>query len=86
MVWDRGTWTPEYDAHKGLKKRVTSRSSSKAESCAELWHPGAAAQETSAKKRENWLLIKSGRRGSAHAARQEIFSKNYRCRLRPAAI
>src|ERR1700731_966884 len=20
MIWDRGTWTPEYDAHKGLKK------------------------------------------------------------------
>ena len=56
MIWDRGTWTPEYDAHKGLKKGHLSF---------ELdggklhggWHLVRMHRRAN-EKRDNWLLIK----------------------------
>lgn len=56
MIWDRGTWTPEYDAHKGLKKGHLSF---------ELdggklhggWHL-VRMHRRPGEKRDNWLLIK----------------------------
>ncbi|MDO9412389.1 MAG: DNA ligase D [Pseudolabrys sp.] len=57
MVWDRGTWTPEHDAHKGLKKGHLSFFI-EGEKLGGLWHL-VRLPKRSGEKRENWLLIKS---------------------------
>lgn len=57
MVWDRGTWTPEHDAHKGLKKGHLSFYI-EGEKLRGLWHL-VRLHKRPGEKRENWLLIKS---------------------------
>jgi bifunctional non-homologous end joining protein LigD len=57
MVWDRGTWTPEHDAHKGLKKGHLSFFI-EGEKLRGLWHL-VRLHKRPGEKRENWLLIKS---------------------------
>jgi bifunctional non-homologous end joining protein LigD len=57
MVWDRGTWTPEGDPHKGLKKgHLTFRLDGK--KLNGLWHLIRMRGRPNEKK-ENWLLIKA---------------------------
>ena len=56
MIWDRGTWTPEYDAHKGLKKGHLAF-----ELDGEKLHGGwhlVRMHRRPGEKRDNWLLIK----------------------------
>ena len=57
MLWDRGTWTPEHDAHKGLKKGHLSFFI-EGEKLHGLWHL-VRLHKRPGEKRENWLLIKS---------------------------
>ena len=57
MVWDRGTWTPEHDAHKGLKKGHLSFFI-EGEKLRGLWHL-VRLHKRRGETRENWLLIKS---------------------------
>jgi bifunctional non-homologous end joining protein LigD len=57
MIWDRGTWTPEEDPHKGLKKgRLSFRlDGTKLHGS---WHL-VRMHKRPGEKRDNWLLIKS---------------------------
>ncbi len=57
MVWDRGTWAPEHDAHKGLKKGHLSFFI-EGEKLRGLWHL-VRLHKKRGETRENWLLIKS---------------------------
>ena len=57
MVWDRGTWQPEGDPHKGLKKGHLSFTLDGAK-LQGAWHL-VRLRKRSGEKRSNWLLIKS---------------------------
>lgn len=56
MVWDRGTWSPEFDAHKGLKKGHLSFTLD-GEKLHGAWHL-VRMHRRPGEKRDNWLLIK----------------------------
>ncbi len=56
MLWDRGTWTPEYDAHKGLKKGHLAFELD-GERLRGGWHL-VRMRRRPGEKRDNWLLIK----------------------------
>ncbi len=57
MIWDRGTWTPEEDPHKGLKKgRLNFRL--EGTKLHGSWHL-VRMHKRPGEKRDNWLLIKS---------------------------
>jgi bifunctional non-homologous end joining protein LigD len=56
MVWDRGTWTPEFDAHKGLKKGHL-QFTLDGEKLHGGWHL-VRMHRRPGEKRDNWLLIK----------------------------
>ncbi len=57
MIWDRGTWEPEGDPHKGLKKGHLAFSLD-GEKLHGKWHLIRLRGRPN-EKRENWLLIKS---------------------------
>jgi bifunctional non-homologous end joining protein LigD len=57
MIWDRGTWMPEGDAHKGLKKGHLAFSLD-GEKLHGKWHLIRLRGRPN-EKRENWLLIKA---------------------------
>jgi bifunctional non-homologous end joining protein LigD len=56
MVWDHGTWTPEFDAHKGLKKGHL-QFTLDGEKLHGGWHL-VRMHRRRGEKRDNWLLIK----------------------------
>lgn len=56
MVWDRGTWSPEIDPHKGLKKGHLSFTLD-GEKLKGGWHL-VRMHRRPGEKRDNWLLIK----------------------------
>src|SRR5262249_10981019 len=57
LIWDRGTWEPEHDAHKGLAKgHLDFRIEGK--KLHGLWHL-VRMRRRPGEKRDNWLLIKS---------------------------
>lgn len=56
MVWDRGTWTPEHDARKGLAKGHLSFAL-EGEKLHGGWHL-VRMHRRPGEKRDNWLLIK----------------------------
>ena len=56
IVWDRGTWTPVFDAHKGYAKGHL-EFELKGEKLSGRWHLVRMRGKPS-EKRENWLLIK----------------------------
>jgi bifunctional non-homologous end joining protein LigD len=68
MLWDRGTWTPEFDAHKGLKKGHL-QFTLDGEKLQGAWHL-VRMHRRPGEKRDNWR---------AHPAIR-IFSKSNRCR------
>jgi bifunctional non-homologous end joining protein LigD len=68
MVWDRGTWTPEFDAHKGLKKGHLSFTLD-GEKLQGAWHL-VRMHRRPGEKRDNWLLIKQ-KDGAARSARDK---------------
>jgi bifunctional non-homologous end joining protein LigD len=57
MVWDRGTWAPEDDPHKGLAKGHLSFEL-EGEKLHGLWHL-VRMHRRPGEKKDNWLLIKS---------------------------
>ncbi len=57
MVWDRGTWQPDGDPHKGLKKGHLAFTLNGAKLHG-AWHL-VRLRKRSGEKRNNWLLIKS---------------------------
>ena len=57
IVWDRGTWTPDGDPHKGLAKGHLDFSLD-GEKLGGRWHL-VRMKPKPREKRENWLLIKS---------------------------
>src|SRR5665213_3849589 len=57
MIWDRGTWEPEADPHKGLRKGHLSFELD-GEKLHGLWHL-VRMHKRRGEKRNNWLLIKS---------------------------
>ncbi|MEI8153943.1 MAG: DNA ligase D [Hyphomicrobiales bacterium] len=57
MIWDRGTWSPEHDAHKGLKKGHLSFFLD-GEKLHGLWHL-LRLKKRRGETKDNWLLIKS---------------------------
>lgn len=57
MVWDRGTWTPHDDPHKGLKKGHLAFDLNGAK-LGGAWHL-VRLRKRPGEKRNNWLLIKS---------------------------
>lgn len=57
MVWDRGTWAPHDDPHKGLKKGHLAFDL-KGAKLGGAWHL-VRLQKRAGDKRNNWLLIKS---------------------------
>jgi bifunctional non-homologous end joining protein LigD len=57
MIWDRGTWEPEGDPHKGYKKGHLSFHLD-GQKLHGMWHL-VRMHKRPGEKRENWLLIKS---------------------------
>ena len=57
MIWDRGSWQPEDDPHKGLGKGHLSFTLD-GEKLHGLWHLVRMARRRG-EKRDNWLLIKA---------------------------
>lgn len=57
-LWDRGTWTPVGDPHRGYQKGHLSFDL-QGERLKGRWHLVRMGGKTSGKKKENWLLIKS---------------------------
>ena len=57
LIWDRGSWTPEFDPHKGLAKGHLEFSLD-GEKLSGRWHL-VRMQRRRGEKRDNWLLIKA---------------------------
>ena len=57
MVWDRGTWTPEYDPHKGMKKGHLDFELD-GDKLKGRWHL-VRMKKRPGERQEPWLLIKS---------------------------
>lgn len=73
IVWDRGTWTPVYDAHKGYAKGHL-EFELKGEKLSGLWHLVKMHGKPS-EKRENWLLIKGEDDAARTAAEPDILEE-----------
>lgn len=73
MVWDRGTWTPEYDAHKGLKKGHL-QFSLDGEKLHGGWHL-VRMHRRRGEKRDNWLLIKQKDEAARSARDKDILEE-----------
>ena len=69
MIWDRGTWQPEDDPHKGLKKGHLDFTLD-GEKLHGGWHL-VRMHRRPGEKRDNWLLIKAARRRRARAPRDK---------------
>ena len=83
MIWDRGTWTPEDDPHKGLAKGHLDFALD-GEKLHGGWHLVRMRRRPS-EKRDNWLLIKQHDDAGARAARQGHSGGEAAARWRPAA-
>ena len=57
LIWDRGSWTPEFDPHKGLAKGHLEFSLD-GEKLSGRWHLVRMPRRRG-EKRDNWLLIKA---------------------------
>jgi len=68
MIWDRGTWSPEQDAHKGMAKGHLSFELD-GEKLRGGWHL-VRMHRRPGEKRDNWLLIKQ-KDDAARSARDE---------------
>jgi bifunctional non-homologous end joining protein LigD len=73
IVWDRGTWTPVFDAHKGYAKGHL-EFELQGEKLTGRWHL-IRMRGKPREKRENWLLIK-GEDASARDASAPDILKN----------
>ncbi len=73
MVWDRGTWTPEGDPHKGLAKGHLSFELD-GEKLHGLWHL-VRMHRRPGEKKDNWLLIKSDDEAARKARDKDILDE-----------
>lgn len=73
MIWDRGTWEPEYDPHKGLKKGHLAFTLD-GEKLHGGWHLVRMHRRPN-EKRNNWLLIKQHDEAERSARDQDILEE-----------
>lgn len=73
IIWDRGTWTPVHDAHKGYAKGHL-EFELKGDKLSGHWHL-VRMQGKPSEKRENWLLIKSEDEAARTAADPDILQE-----------
>ncbi len=73
MVWDRGTWSPEGDPHRGLKKGHLSFNLDGAKLQGH-WHL-VRLHKRPGEKRNNWLLIKSDDEAARTAKQPDILEE-----------
>jgi bifunctional non-homologous end joining protein LigD len=73
MIWDRGTWTPEEDPHRGLKKGHLDFSL-QGEKLRGHWHL-VRMRGRPGEKRNNWLLIKANDEGARTARDANILEE-----------
>ncbi|HEY5306019.1 MAG TPA: DNA ligase D [Pseudolabrys sp.] len=73
MIWDRGTWQPEGDPHKGLRKGHLSFELD-GEKLHGLWHL-VRMHRKRGEKRDNWLLIKAHDKASRESDGMDILEQ-----------
>ncbi|HWE76966.1 MAG TPA: DNA ligase D [Pseudolabrys sp.] len=73
MIWDRGTWTPEHDPHKGLAKGHLDFML-EGEKLQGGWHLVRMHRRPN-EKRNNWLLIKQHDAGERSARDKDILEE-----------
>ncbi len=73
MIWDRGTWTPEEDPHRGLKKGHLDFSL-QGEKLDGRWHL-VRMHRRPGEKRNNWLLIKANDEAARTAKDADILEE-----------
>jgi bifunctional non-homologous end joining protein LigD len=73
MIWDRGTWTPEGDSHRGLKKGHLDFSL-QGEKLGGRWHL-VRMHRRPGEKRNNWLLIKANDEAARTAKDDDILDE-----------
>jgi bifunctional non-homologous end joining protein LigD len=73
MIWDRGTWTPQDDPHKGLAKGHLSFELD-GEKLRGLWHL-VRMHRRPGEKKDNWLLIKSQDEAARKASDKDILDE-----------
>jgi bifunctional non-homologous end joining protein LigD len=73
MIWDRGSWQPEDDPHKGLRKGHLSFELD-GEKLHGLWHL-VRMHRRRGEKRDNWLLIKAHDKAAREAGDKDILEQ-----------
>ncbi len=73
MIWDRGTWDPEFDPHHGLEKGHLSFTLH-GEKLHGKWHL-VRMHPRGGEKRENWLLIKADDEAARSAGDPDILEQ-----------
>jgi bifunctional non-homologous end joining protein LigD len=73
MIWDRGSWQPEDDPHKGLRKGHLSFELD-GEKLHGLWHL-VRMHRKRGEKRDNWLLIKAHDKAARKAGDKDILEQ-----------
>ena len=76
MLWDRGSWSPDHDAHRGLEKGHLDFHLD-GERLSGGWHL-VRMRKRPGEKRNNWLLIKSDDEAARTAKDKDILEQNMR--------
>jgi bifunctional non-homologous end joining protein LigD len=76
MVWDRGSWQPQEDPHKGLRKGHLSFTLD-GEKLHGLWHL-VRMHRRRGERRDNWLLIKAHDEAAREAGAKDILEQKSR--------
>lgn len=76
MVWDRGSWQPQEDPHKGLRKGHLSFTLD-GEKLHGLWHL-VRMHRRRGERRDNWLLIKAHDEAAREAGDKDILEQKSR--------
>lgn len=76
MVWDRGSWQPQEDPHKGLRKGHLSFTLD-GEKLHGLWHL-VRMHRRRGERRDNWLLIKAHDEAAREAGAKDVLEQKSR--------
>jgi bifunctional non-homologous end joining protein LigD len=76
MIWDRGSWQPQDDPHKGLRKGHLSFALD-GEKLHGLWHLVRMGKKRG-ERRDNWLLIKAHDEAAREAGDKDILEQKPR--------
>jgi bifunctional non-homologous end joining protein LigD len=76
MIWDRGSWQPQEDPHRGLRKGHLSFTLD-GEKLHGLWHL-VRMHRRRGEKRDNWLLIKAHDEAAREAGAKDILEQKSR--------